>query len=47
MIKIILIHLDDQNEQVQIAMFNLLKVAAEIDHKKVAEEVKACFIDSN
>ena len=40
-IKIILIHLDDQNEQVQFAMFNLLKAAAELDHKKVEEEVIA------
>jgi len=39
-IRNIKIHLDDQNEQIQMAIFNLLKEAANIDAQKVLEETR-------
>jgi len=39
-LRILFIHLDDQNEQVQLAMFNLLKEATNLDYKLVLGEAK-------
>jgi hypothetical protein len=39
MIKAILVHLDDQNEKVQRAIFDCLKVAADIDPALLIKEV--------
>lgn len=36
----IMIHLDDQNQQLQLAVFNTLKEAAAIDPKRVLDEVR-------
>ena len=38
-VKTCMIHLDDVNEDVQISMFNTLKVAAEVNSQVVVEEV--------
>ena len=35
----IIIHLDDQNQQLQLAIFNALKVAATVSPKPVLDEV--------
>jgi len=38
LIKAIIVHLDDQNEQIQLAIFSLLKIASEMDPKLVLDE---------
>jgi len=43
-VRTLLIHLDDQNEQLQIALFNALKEAAEINPKIVLTEVDNTLI---
>jgi hypothetical protein len=43
MIKAILIHLDDQNEEVQRAIFETLRVAAIVDPCQLIKEVKTFF----
>lgn len=40
MIKAILIHLDDPNDKVQIAIFQSLKIAAQIDPNRVIHEAE-------
>jgi hypothetical protein len=42
MIKAILIHLDDQKEEVQRAVFEALKVAATVDPIQLIKEVHSC-----
>lgn len=42
-VKACLVHLDDANEEVQVAVFNMLKAAADIDSKAILEEAQVAL----
>jgi hypothetical protein len=42
-VKGIFVHLDDQNEDIQMSMYNVLRFLAKLKPKLVLEEAKVCL----